>query len=164
MKQGKDLKPKQKPSRDSEFGGAFSYDQMFNNRLSIPASLKAYLKEQGLSWRFLNANEFRVNGSMHRSHWKPFKVPAEQKTDLETTAEGLICRGDLILGVRDEQITSMHKKFLKDRTDRQTSSTKDSAKQLRAMAREAGVEKMKITEGYDEDDRGYKSVRGEDGE
>lgn len=135
-------------------------DEMFSygNTLALPDSLKKYLTEKGLDWRFLNAREYRNAGNFHRSHWQPLKITAEM-ADLgfaSTTAEGLIQRGDLILGTRPKTLSAKHKEFLVEKNRRYSNFAKDEAKKMREDIRRKGLsDHVKVEEGYDEDEKGF---------
>lgn len=152
----KDKKITEVPSRDPVFTDeAFTY----NNMLALPDNLKSYLTEKGLDWRFLNAREYRGAGNYHRSHWQPLKVTEEMgKLGLmSTTAEGLIQRGDLILGVRTKAVTAKHKEFLRERNRRYSNFAQTEARKLREdVARKGMSEHVKVSEGYDDDEKGFK--------
>lgn len=152
MAKDKDTRPKEKPNRDPK-ALAFAYDEFYNNRLSLPDALKAHLKSKDLVWRFMNAQQFRQNGNMHHSHWTPYKVDGD--FGITPNAEGLIQRGDLVLGVRSREMNQAHKQFLQERVKRQSGavSNKVQARELRKLAKDHGVEdKVQIHEGYEEND------------
>lgn len=139
-------------TREPEITG-FSYDEFFQNQLALSAPLRAKLKADGKDWRFLNATAFRTNGNVHRSHWKPLILQGEDIQTFGANASGMICRGDLILGIRDKAITAAHREFLNKRNALQGQVNKDQAAQLKKSAREYGVsEQTKVLEGYDDKD------------
>lgn len=127
-----------------------NYDEFFQNKLQLSADLEAELRSKGLSWRFINATEYRKNHG-HRSHWKPYKSEAKgSAADMfGTDKDGHIIRGDCILATRSNEMTSRHKEFLKKRTDIQSNYQKQKAQELRKDAQEAGI-KTVVTEGYEE--------------
>lgn len=150
----KEKRPTDVPNRDPEFDSAeFTY----NDTLKLPSSLKTFLTSKGLDWRFLNATQFRAAGNYHRSHWKPFIIKdyPELVGTLSTSIEGMIQRGDLILGIRTKAISAKHREFLAERNRRYNNFAKDEAKKLRDDARKKGLD-VKIHEGYDEDEKGFK--------
>lgn len=147
---GKDVKKSEVGSKDPEIQG-FNYDEFFNNRLSLPKSLKDELTSKGLDWRFINATQFRSKGNMHQSHWVPYKP--EATGIVGTNAEGLIQRGDLILAVREKAVSKAHKEFLTKRNKLQSSANKEHARELRKMVQEAGAAgQAKVFEGYEENE------------
>lgn len=152
MENGKEKKTKEKPNRDPSVL-RLDPNEFFNNTLSLPQSLKEYLKGEELDWRFLNAGEFRSRSNSHRSNWRVFVVPDSMRTELGATAEGTIQRGDVILGVREKQVSAVHRKIIADRTRRQSGANKQSANELRNMAKQAGVSgQTKIHEGYEDNE------------
>ncbi len=142
-------------SRDSSFQDDSEFT--YGNVLALPKELKTYLNEKGLDWRFLNATQFRAGGNYHRSNWKPLNVKDHQgslDSIVGTTVEGLIQRGDLILGVRSKAITAKHREFLAERNRRYNNFNKDEAAKLRADARRSGLD-VKVHEGYDDEEKGF---------
>lgn len=148
-------KKESKTSREPAVG-EFTYDEFFNNRLSLPPALKDQLTAKGLDWRFINTVTFRQGGNMHRSHWTPYKVEDPQSVGImATTAEGFVQRGDLVLASRPKHVTKKHKEFLAKRNAQLagTIDNKKLAKEMRQMAREYNVsDQVKVYEGYDEND------------
>lgn len=147
----KDKRQVEVPNRDPIF---VSEEFTYNNALALPVELKTYLTAKNLDWRFLNAQEFRKAGSYHKSHWKPLTVTAEMSSLISaTTAEGLIQRGDLILGVRPKAISSKHREFLAERNRRYSTFAKDEAEKLREDVRRKGLSGIKVEEGYGKEDK-----------
>lgn len=151
MKNGKDVKITEVPNRDPEI--KFDGSEFFMNRLSLADALKDKMRKENLDWRFINASQFRSDGNIHRSHWKPYRLEGADVVTFGANPEGLINRGDLILAVRSTKITQAHKQFLAKRNAAQKSENAVGASELRKMAKAAGVEKeAKIYEGYEEND------------
>lgn len=155
MKQGKETKTKDTPDRDPQVS-AFSYDEFFNNRLSLTDALKEFLKGQGLDWRFINAAQFRGAGNVHRSHWKPYRIEDADAKRIGVegmTVEGIVQRGDLVLAVRPKTISNKHKEFLAQRNAALAGYNKSTSKELKDRAREAGIgEQVRVHEGYEENE------------
>lgn len=151
----KEKKPQEKIKHDPDF---ISEEFAYNNMLSLPQALKDYLNGKDLDWRFLNAAQFRRAGNYHRSHWKPLNATSEMVDMIDgITAEGLIQRGDLILGVRPKAISVKHRESLAQKARRMGGFAQESAKQMKDDLRRKGISGIKIEEGYDEDDKGFKS-------
>jgi hypothetical protein len=153
MSKGKEIKKTEEPSRDSTFRDA---EFAFNNKLGLPQELKDYLTSQGLDWRFLNAREYVANGNIHSGHWRAFKVPAD-KVNAEgfygANAEGLVQRGDLILGVRTKAISAAHKEHINKRNQAlyRQGSVEGQAKKLREVVKDSSLSaETRITEGYED--------------
>lgn len=141
-----------KTSKEPQVTG-FSYDEFFNNRLSLNEEQKAYLKGQGVDWRFINAANFSANGNVHRSHWKPLTLTGEAAIKFGANAGGQVQRGDLILAVRPKEVSAKHREFLDRRNAIQKGSIKQAAKQLKQSARDYGVgDQTKVYEGYEENE------------
>ncbi len=147
----KDKKHTETPRHDPQFIDAeFAY----NNMLALPQELKAYLNSKDLDWRFLNANQFRSAGNYHRSNWKALNM-REHSAAIDVisgvTAEGLIQRGDLVLGVRPKAVSAKHREFLAEKNRRYSNFNKEKAKELRDDVRRQGISGVSVEEGYGED-------------
>lgn len=142
-----------KSNREPDVLG-FDPTEFYSNLLTLPAALKERMKAEGKDWRFIDANQFRADGQMHRSHWKPYIVAAEEdKRAFGANAEGVIMRKELILAVRDKAISRAHKDFVNKRNKAQNAYNKTQAQELKKAARDYGVDgETKIYEGYDEND------------
>lgn len=99
------------------------YGHYFSQKLlEVPAALKAELVAQGLEWRWINGQEYKDNGGMHRDYWKPY-IQKKQDTgdgsnplgEWAGEASGVIRRKDLILGVRPKLMGDAHRAKLTDR-------------------------------------------------
>ncbi len=151
MNNSKDKRQVETPKRDPAF---ISEEFTYHNALALPMELKQHLTEKGLDWRFLNANEFRKSGNYHRSHWKPFAVTPDTAELISTsTAEGLIQRGDLILGVRPKAISAKHREFLAERNRKYGNFAQDEAQKLRDDIRRKGLSGVRVEEGYGKEDK-----------
>lgn len=132
----------------------FSYEEFVNNTLSLPDTLKQDLMAKGLSWRFINAAQFREKGNIHRTRWTPYKV--ENATELgisNLTVEGMIRRGDLILATRPKSTSENYKKMIEARNKALSGYNGEAARDMRKMAREYSVgEHTKVYEGYEENE------------
>lgn len=125
----------------------------YNDQLALDDELKAELAEKGLSYKFINAQEFAKRGS-HKSHWVPYK--REKKVENSsfskiygTDPEGFVRRGDLILAVKTMEQADAHRDFLRQRSQQlSTSVDQQAAEELKRTFRNAGV-KAKILTGYD---------------
>lgn len=150
----KEVKTKPEVNRDPSFERFDANEFSFANRLQLDSKIKKDLADKGLDYRFLNAAEFRANGGTHHSHWKPYKP--DPKLEALVNAEGIIARGDLILGVRPKKVTQAHRAFLAEKNGRYLGYSKEKAAEMRKDAARAGVsDQVKIHEGY-EDDKGSK--------
>lgn len=147
----KDKRQTESSDRDPQFLDAeFAY----NNMLALPQELKTYLTEKGLDWRFLNATQFRSAGNYHRSNWKALNIREHMTATgmvSGVTAEGLIQRGDLVLGVRPKAISAKHREFLAEKNRRYSNFNKEKAKELRDDVRRKGISGVSVEEGYGED-------------
>lgn len=159
MENGKEKKPTEKVSKDSLWEGSATGSDV-GNRLALPAELKNYLNAQDMDFRFLNASEFRAAGNYHKSDWRPFDARNAKslKGNFNANAEGLISRGDLILGIRPKAVTAKHKGLINRRNVAYANFSKTEAKALKDQAKASGLgDKVTVTEGYEEDSKGYQS-------
>lgn len=148
---GKDVKKTETPSKEPTYEG-FNRDEFFNNMLSLPAVLKEKLKAEGKVWRFINGHEFRTNGNVHRSHWRPQKFEESEFKDL-VNAEGFIQRKEMILATRPKMVADEHKRHINDRNDRLKGYQKAQAAEFRKDIRKAQAEDtIRVSEGYGEED------------
>lgn len=147
----KDKRQTDSPSHDSQF---LDPEFAYNNMLALPQELKTYLNDKGLDWRFLNATQFRAGGNYHRSNWKALNL-REHSTAVDmvsgVTAEGLVQRGDLILGIRPKGISAKHREFLAEKNRRYNNFNKEKAKEMRDDVRRKGISGITVEEGYGED-------------
>jgi hypothetical protein len=151
MSKGKETRQREAANRDPQTTG-FSYDEFFNNRLALTNEIKTHLTEKGLDWRFINAAQFRNEGNVHRSHWKPYKFEGVDFGGI-LNAEGYIARGDLILAVRQKQVSQAHRKFLNQRNNIQKGFNKAEAKKFRQNLRDNGLEgQVNVVEDDDSED------------
>lgn len=155
MAQGKDKKLFETSNKEPLF---VDKDFSFQDRLALPADLKKYLNDEGMDYRFLNSSEFRASGNYHRSHWQPFKAPADivQAGLYGVTADGHVQRGDLILGIRPKALSAKHREHLKQKRSKYSNFAKTEAKRMQQEIRDKGLgDHVRVEEGYDEDDKGY---------
>ncbi len=154
----KDKRPIERPKYDTQL---MPSEIAPRTLLTLPDSLKKYLNENGLDFRFLNAQQFRANGNYHKTQWIPFKVTPDMAADLgipQVTSEGHIQRRDLILGVRTKALSSKYKEEKYRKNKALSNYSKTEAKKMRDDARQKGLgDHISVEEGYDEED-GFKSV------
>lgn len=122
--------------------------ELYLNPLMIDEGLKTELREQNFEWRFINIKQYREMG-FHRSYWKPYKRKTQGPNDsfFETDPDGYIKRGDLVLAVKPKQHAELHRAKLKMLNALQANPNKVKADEMRALAKDAGIE-VKVHEGY----------------
>ena len=131
-------------------------DDIFGNRLALPAELKKELKEQGLEPRWINFKKFVDNQGYHEKGWKAY---TRKKSDtMETSSflngsdpDGYIRRGEAILAVKTTAEAERHRQFLKSRAERHRAYSQEKAEELRSMARTAGMNSV-VDDQLDEND------------
>ncbi len=149
MENSKEKKPVEKPNRDSK------YDLEYNpqDRLTLPKELRDYFTAQSLDFRFLNSSEFRASGNYHRSQWQPFNAKDAGGLVMQgLTGEGLIQRGDLILGVRAKALTAKYRELNKEKIRRQSNFNKSEAKRMRDHIKERGLGEHVTVDDRDDED------------
>jgi hypothetical protein len=121
------------------------YATFFTQKLlEVSAALKAELTAQGLEWRWINGQEYKENGGMHKDFWKPYiqkNKPVDEGGLGEWAGEasGVVRRKDLILGVRPKLMGDSHRAMLRHKAETYGQSAIAKAKQSVAdAAREAG--------------------------
>lgn len=160
MENGKEKKIKEVKNVDPIWDGPTKASEV-SGRLALPSKLKEYLNAQGMDFRFLNATQYRASGNFHKSDWRPFDIRGAKSLAGETfgaNAEGIIQRGDLILGIRPKTISAAHKQRLADKNQRysQANVAKTQKKQFQEQVRDAGLgEYVSVKEGYDEGETGF---------
>jgi hypothetical protein len=156
----KDKRPIEVSNKDPQFIVPH-FSITTGDKLSLPPDLKKMLHEAGFDYRFLNASEFRANSNHHRGGWQPFRAKADDasKGMYGVTPEGIVQRGDLILGIRPKKMSEEHRKVLANKRSIYTNFSKTQAKQLKQQIKDAGLgDQMSVSEGYDEDDAGFNSA------
>lgn len=138
-------------SRNPSIEGV-TYEEFSQNRLSLNQTIKDHLSSKGLDWRFINGAQYRNEGNLHRSRWIPYVFPEDAGCKDFVNNEGLIQRGDLILGVRPKKLTAQYKTLLADKNKRYNAFNRAEAAKLRQMLREGGMGDSQVVEGYGADD------------
>lgn len=128
-------------------------DDIFGNPLGIPADIKAELDSKGLTGRWLNAIELGKFQGYHKRGWKVYKrtsAPSDiMSFKIGNDPDGVVRRGDCILGVKTSDEIALHRKHLQQKAQHGYSVNADKANELRSALGNAGI-KAKIHEGYDE--------------
>lgn len=157
MENGKEKRIKETANRDPLWDDKASVD--VSNRLTLPSELKTYLAEQGMDYRFLNAAQFREAGNYHHSDWRPFNVNQAKslKNAPGATPEGLIQRGDLILGIRPKTLSAKHKEALarRNKAYSQVNHAKSQKKMLQDQIRDRGLSEVVSVDDREDGDEGY---------
>lgn len=147
-----DQKPHEKRKPDPEWD-IEGFEEFYNNRLSLSTELKNELREQGLSWRFINIANFRKAGNRHQSLWRPYNVksrsPIEAFSGIDP--EGVLTRGDLVLAVRPNHVSKAYRQKLDRRNAANAGYNKAQADRMRQEAKSQGLsDQVTIYEGYDD--------------
>jgi hypothetical protein len=151
------IKDGKKPvSQKAAKGSFFMSDDVFGNQLAVPAEIQEELAEQGLEGRWLNAKTLHSNQGYHPKGWSVYrrKAPTVDSSAFKfgSDPDGIIRRGDLILGVKTTEKADLHRRHLSSRADRYSNINADKAQELRDLMSTSGFKKAKVYEGYDEND------------
>jgi hypothetical protein len=130
----------------------YSYDDLFGNLQRIPDDILKELDEQGLVGRWINAKKVYENQGYHEKGWRVYKRKSAAATPIEfktgSDPDGIIRRGDMLLGVKTKEEASKHKTYLAQAAERQKGAAAKSAQELRKMMGGQG----KVFEGYEENE------------
>jgi hypothetical protein len=139
----------------------FFEDAGFGTALTIPPDIQAELDAQGLTGRWLNAKKLHENQGYHPKGWKVYhhKSKGTASDTISTSSkygndpDGIIRRGDCILGVKSKDALAYHKKFLEDKANhyhRNVNSQK--AQEMRSHLGRAGFKNAQVLEGYEDNE------------
>jgi hypothetical protein len=119
---------------DEAFGGS---------SFEIPEHIKADMKEKGLTPRWLSATEVYKNQGYHKKGWKIYydknalQIPEAFK--FGTDPDGVVRRGDCILGYKDKDASAKHSAFLRQQAGETKDLRNQQANELRQMAESMGI-------------------------
>lgn len=129
-------------------------DLGFGNALHLPPEIQADLDAQGLEAHWMNATKLFQMGGYHPKGWTPYRRKATSTSSLSefkigTDPDGILRRGDSILGVKPKEQAEKHRLLLKQKAQRLAGN--NQASELDQFAKQAGV-KMKIYDGFEENE------------
>lgn len=148
MKDGK--KPISEKIPQSDF---LLSDDDLGNMLAIPADIKAELASKGLVGRWLNGPDLARNQGYHKRGWQVYKRDkshAIMDFKLGSDPDGLVRRGDCILGVKSTDAANKQKAFLRQASLRKSASEAAAKAELQRTFKSAGI-KTSVVSGYDEE-------------
>lgn len=153
IKNGKKaLSTKQNPVK------VFTTDDVFGNNLSLPPEVAEDFKKKGWVPRWIDAQQLHGRGGYHPKGWVVYRRSFDQSATIKSDdmkwgndPDGVVRRGSLILAYKTKEKADEHRGFLKQRANLHSQNQKSQADELRAMAREGGLE-TKIHEGYEENE------------
>lgn len=135
-------------------------DSIDVNQLSIPSVVLKELTEKGYAHRWLNAKEMLEKRGNHRTGWKIYRAPNPDKVKSKdefdfsfgVDADGYVRRGDLILGVKPNELKDKQRARVREKTRNQDVSQiqRQRAKEMRDLAKGSGIQGFEAHEGYDE--------------
>ena len=131
---------------------------MFGNTLAIPEDVQADLDAKGLVPHWLNSKVVYANQGYHPKGWKVYKKDPKMLSDtmglsfkFGNDPDGIIRRGDLILGVKTKEEAQKHKNYLDARAKRGYQANADKAQEMRTLLGQSGLKNAKVLEGYDDE-------------
>lgn len=131
-----------------------SHEEVFGNNREIPPDVKKELDSKGLEGRWLSAKMVYENNGYHKSGWQVYR---REKSDILDGAfkafgdpDGLVRRGDTILGVKTKEMAEKHRSYLRQQADAQSMANvkKRHVEELRNIAKEAN-EDVNIESDFD---------------
>lgn len=147
-----------KPLSQKVKQSSLSSADMFGNTLAIPEDVKADLEAKGLEPHWLNAKVVYANQGYHPKGWQVYKKDPKMLSDtmglsfkFGNDPDGIIRRGDLILGVKTKAEARKHKDYLDVRAKRGYQANADKAQEMRTLLGQSGLKNAKVLEGYDDE-------------
>ena len=131
-----------------------SSTEVFGTNFDIPEDVKKELESQGLEGRWLSAKRVYENNGYHKSGWQVYRRDPSAILDGAFKAfgdpDGLVRRGDTILGVKTKEMAEKHRSYLRQQADAQSMANvkKRHVEELRNIAREAN-EDVNIEQDFD---------------
>lgn len=149
------LKNGKKPLSAKPVPTPVAFEDVFGNELAIDPGLKAEIESQNLTYRWINYKQLKAMGGYHRFGYRPYK-PKDESGDAHTfkfgrSPEGYIQRDDLILAVRDKELTEKFKQYIDSENQRLAMGATDKAhrEELREYNRSRGI-KGYVEAGYED--------------
>lgn len=149
----KTKEPAKKRKITANIGG----DEIFGNRMKIPDEILEWAESNGMSkdnFRWLRSQDVYQNQGYHPKGWQVFRdTSGTIKNELGFGAdpEGVVRRGDSILGFKTNDQLQKHRSHLKARRDRQQ-PRKVYERQVADLKSAAGSANVKIHMGLDSND------------
>lgn len=129
-------------------------EEVFGNPRDIPDVIKKELDSKGLEGRWLSAKSVYENGGYHKSGWQVYR---REKCDIVDSAfkahgdpDGLVRRGDTILGVKTKEMAEKHRAYLRQQAEAQSMANvkKRQVQELQDLAREGNLD-VEIDKDFD---------------
>jgi len=148
------IKGGKKPAPKKRKSVALNPDEIFTNRLNVPADVIADAEKNGWELRFVDATELQKNGGQHKNGWIAYKRKAGSTDDFGfkfgNDPDGVIRRTSMYLAYRPIEQGDKHRAFLKQRAERLSGAfNKQEASRLREEASKSGLE-VELLEGFEE--------------
>lgn len=130
-------------------------DEVYGNPLQIPEDLRKELDSQNLVAKWISADVVYRGGGYHPKRWAPYKrknvTPSMTEFGLGRDPEGVIRRGDLILGVKTKEAAQLEKAYLQQKADRAAGVNQEKADEMRRYVKDANIDAT-IHEGYEDNE------------
>jgi hypothetical protein len=129
---------------------------ILGNTLAIPDEIQAELESKGLVGRWLNAKEVYKNQGYHPRGWSVYRRDKPSSDTLNfkfgNDPDGIVRRGDCILGVKTVEQHKAHKDHLDARARRGYDINAEKAKEMKSLLGQSGLKNAKVLEGYDDNE------------
>ena len=149
------IKNGKKPLSSKPSMSTITADDVFGNPLKIPEDLQKELNDKNLTPKWVAAKVVYENGGYHPKGWVPYKraTTTQSMTEfgLGRDPEGVVRRGDLLLGVKPKAEAEKHKAYLTQKANRAAGINEEKAEEMRRFARDAKIDAT-IHEGYDDNE------------
>jgi hypothetical protein len=127
----------------------FADDFFEVNQLIVPRAIRDEIESQGMDLRWINSSELQKHGGHHKHRWEVYR-PKNRKGVVGIQADGRITRGDLVLAVRQKEVTKAYQAKINRASARNKNYDKQAAEELRQDLGGSGV-RTKVVTGFDEE-------------
>jgi hypothetical protein len=137
----------------AEIAKASNDNDLFGNRLKIPAHIQEELDKKGLVPRFVSMRKINEGGGFHPMGWTPYTVDNPITNPITGQAEKIFRIGDLVLAVKTKEQHQKHADYLKRRSASQSTSHAENIKAMRDKIKDGRADKhISLLDGYEEND------------
>jgi len=143
------------PISDKQTAKRISYGEVFEDNSAIPADIVKDIADQGLECRWLDAKSLHENQGYHKRGWEVYRRPKYDKMGNVSKVwgndpDGLVRRGDRILGVKTQEKAELHRNYLTQQADAQNLKNlqKRQVEELRQLGRNEKID-IKIDSDFD---------------
>ena len=152
-KQAKGLSPtkttthSKRPAFVAKTGNIFG-----NNRLDVPQCYIDEAAKKNLEIRWLSSKDLRENHGAHKNHYAAYKfesnpsdgIMSDERFAYGNDPEGIVRRGDLVLGARPIEIGDQHRAHLAEKRQMYNRFSETNSKNFADFVKETGRGAMKV--------------------